>query len=156
MKILLLTFATVALATAADPFSGTWTPNVDNWKLSPGAPERRKHEVITLESVGKDKYRAITRVDGKPTEAEPPIWNVDGKDHEVKNANGIPTSLKWQRIDDRHLRMIVKSSKGAAVVDYVVSTDSRTLTVTRKGSGATSGRTLDELLVYDRRSPEGN
>jgi hypothetical protein len=153
MRLLVLTFATVTLAFAVDPFPGTWKPNVEKWKLSPGAQERLKQEVITFESAGKDQYRAIIRLDGKPTEEQTVVWVIDGKDHEFKN--GQPGSAKWQRIDERHVRVTVKSAKGTAVSDYVVSADNNTLTVTRKGTGATSGRTLDELLIYDRQPSEG-
>jgi len=96
---------------------------VEKWKLSAGgvSPERRKQEVITFESVGKDKYRETIKVNGKPTETEPSIWDVDGTDHEFKIADGLSGSVNWQRIDDRHLRTTVNSVKGIAVSDYVVS-----------------------------------
>lgn len=55
-----------------------------------------------------------------------------------------------ERIDERHLRSTTSDAKGKAVFDYVVSADGKTLTVTRKGVGLTSGRQLDELLVYDK------
>jgi hypothetical protein len=41
---------TTGLGFAADPFVGTWKPKVEKWKLSAGAPERRKQEVITIAS----------------------------------------------------------------------------------------------------------
>jgi hypothetical protein len=134
-------------AFAADPFVGTWKPNVEKWKLSPGAPERRKSEVITFESAGKDKYRlTTTTLDGKATDIAPETLIVDGK--EQKDDNGV--TAKFQRIDSSHVRMTLKSTKGTAVIDWVASPDGKTLTVTRKGTGATSGRPLDEFLVYDK------
>jgi len=72
MKKLFLILATTSLAFAADPFVGTWKPELTRWKLIPGAPERRKQEVITLELTGKERYRnTITTLDGKRTETQP-------------------------------------------------------------------------------------
>src|SRR5580704_13532258 len=37
-RIAVLTLLAAGLALAADPFVGTWKPNPDKWKDSPGAP----------------------------------------------------------------------------------------------------------------------
>src|SRR5262249_1540193 len=118
-------------AFAADPFVGTWKPNVEKWRLSADAPERRKSEVITFESVGKGQYRqTITTLDGKATNAtytQPDVWHVDGR--EYKFDGGI--TRKAERIGLRHFRMTASSGKGKGVFDYVVSADGKTLNVTR-------------------------
>ena len=58
-----VTLLTVSLcsAFAADPFVGTWIPKGEEWKSSPGAPERRKSESITIETTGKNAYRFTRR-----------------------------------------------------------------------------------------------
>ena len=122
-------------AFAADPFVGTWKPNVDKWKLSSGAPERRKSELITFESAGKDQYRRIiTTLDGKATSSaniQPEVCIVDGKEitidvgfkSKASNAstNGILGSLP-------------QTAREMRLLDYVVSAEGKTLTVIRKGT----------------------
>ena len=133
---------------AADPFVGTWKPDMEKWKLSPGASERVKSEMIIIEATGKEKYRrsARTIVDGKATAAPPDDWIVDGKKHSLLDG----TKLTIQRIAERHLTMAVSGPKGSTVDEWIVSPDGRTLTQTRKGTGLNSRRPLDELLVYSK------
>jgi hypothetical protein len=140
-----VTALTVSMsAFAVDPFVGTWKPNVEKWKLSPGAPEQRKSQMITIETKGKNQYHITTKTaDGK---ANPGVWMVDGEEHQLADGD----TRKIERINERHLRMTVSGPKGSTVNDWIVSPDGKTLTNTRKGTGTTSGRPLDELLVYDK------
>jgi len=134
---------------AADPFVGTWKPDLTQWKLSPGAPEDRKHQVITFELAGQNQYREIiSTVDGSPTDSPLLIWiwDVDGNEH----LDPVGLRVRIEHVDDRHLRQTAKGPKGTSVWDFVVSADSTTLTVVRKGTGTTSSCTLDELLLYQR------
>lgn len=137
-------------AFAADPFVGTWKPDVEKWKLSPDAPERRKSELVVLESVGKDKYRITwTKLDGNAADTPPAIWTIDGKEHnEHEPGNGV--IVRFQRVGDRHLKETAVGPKGSSVFEWIVSPDGNALTYTRKGTGTTSGRPLDEVLVYSR------
>ena len=75
-------FGFTSVLLSADPFAGTWKPNVSKWKLSPGAPERRKLEIITIEVIDKDRYRqTITTTDGSVSaNPGPVVWQVEGKD----------------------------------------------------------------------------
>ena len=131
-------------AFAADPFVGTWKPQVEKWISSPGAPDRKRSESITIETTGKNEYRfTTTTLDGKATAQ---VFLVDGKDHKV--AEGL--TYKMERIDERHLKETDIHSKGSGLFDYVVSPDGNTLTLTRKGIGLNSGRKLDELYVYSK------
>ena len=133
---------------AADPFVGTWKPDVQKWRRSPGGSEHVKSEMFIIEATGREKYRrsARTIVDGKATAAPPDDWIVDGKKHRLLDG----TELTIQRMAERHLTMAVSGPKGSTVDEWIVSPDSRTLTQTRKGSGLNSGRPLDELLVYSK------
>jgi len=70
---------------------------------------------------------------------------LDGKEYQT----GTMT-IVGQRIDERHFKETAKGEKGISVIDYVVSADNKTLTVTRKGAGTNTGRTLDEVHVYDK------
>jgi hypothetical protein len=90
-KILLCVLAFLGSASslrAADPFVGTWKPDVEQWKLSPGAPEQRKSTMITFEATEKNGYRlTATTFDGKPTNDPPQVLLVDGKEHKLPNGN---------------------------------------------------------------------
>jgi len=70
---------------------------------------------------------------------------LDGKKYQM----GMMT-IVGQRIDERHFKETAKGKKGTSVIDYVVSADGKTLTVTRKGTGTNTGRTLYEVHVYDK------
>jgi hypothetical protein len=149
-KLLLALVATATLALAADPFLGSWKPNLENWKLSPDGPERRKLEIITVESAGRDSdHYIVSRPDLKAADTQPRIWIVDGKEHEDQRL-GVAGTNKMERISERHLRTTIKSAERAAVYDWVVTADGKTLTVTRKGTGIGTGRKLDEFLVYNK------
>ena len=54
------------------------------------------------------------------------------------------------RIDRRHLRNTVKGPKGTLISDWLISADGKTLTNTRKGNGTSTGRPIDEVLIYDK------
>ena len=114
----------------------------------PDGNERRKQEAITVESAGKDKYHVIVSGPDRKA-AEPRIWIVDGKEHEEQPL-GVAGTNKMERISERHLRTTIKSAERAAVYDWVVTADGKTLTVTRKGTGIGTGRKLDEFLVYNK------
>jgi len=146
----LMLFA-AGLALAADPFVGTWKPNPDKWKDSPGAPTSRKSEVLKLEALANHYRQTQYNLDGKPvmradgkTLATADFF-LDGKEYQT----GMMT-IVGQRIDERHFKETAKGEKGTSVIDYIVSADGKTLTVTRKGTGTNTGRTLDEIHVYDK------
>jgi len=147
-RIAALAFLGAGIALAADPFVGTWKPNLAKWHDSPDGPSPRKTEVSTWELVGKDTYRvSFLAPDGKVAKrsngqlaTEDRIF--DGKDHD----GAVP-----ERIDERHLKSTVKGAKGTSLNDFQVSADGKTLTITRKGTATSTGRPLDgEVWVYDR------
>jgi hypothetical protein len=146
-----LTLFAAGLALGADPFVGTWKPNPDKWKDSPGAPKSRKSEVLKLEALANHYHQTQYTLDGKPvmqadrkTLATSDFF-LDGKEYQT----GTMT-IVGQRIDERHFRETGKGRNGTSIIDYVVSADGRTLTVTRKGTGTNTGRPLDEVHVYDK------
>ncbi len=136
------------LGFAADPFVGTWKPNLDKWKDGPGGPSPRKSEPWTWELIGKDQYRvSYLTADGKVAVGfnGTPVTEIrifDGKEH-----NGAIA----QRIDERHLKSTVKGPEGTSMNDFLVSEDGKTLTIARKGTGGSTGRSVDgEVFVYDK------
>jgi hypothetical protein len=139
-KLLLIFVIATTFCLAADPFVGTWRPNLEKWKGS----EDMKSEVLTFEATGKDQYRLIGTRDGKPTGNPPVVWIVDGKERKEDE-----TTSKIDRIDDHHLRVQRSSSVGNVVNDWVVSPNGKTVTVTRKGIGQ-KGQSVDTLWVYDK------
>jgi hypothetical protein len=149
MRIWLTVLIPVSLALAADPFVGRWKPDVAKWTLSPGAPPSRAKETITIESAGKNRYRTSYTVE-EGTERELDVWHLDGKEHTQVLANGTSVTAKAERVSNDRIRMTIKGPKGTANTEWSVSTDGKTLTLTRKGAASTSGRELDETLIYTR------
>jgi hypothetical protein len=148
-KAILLAF-TAAFCLAADPFAGTWkAAQPDKWKISPGGKaEERKSLLVTTELIAKNKYReTTTTLNGKPVDDQPPFTYVrDGKERKTINNS----TVKYELIDERHGRATIKGEKGTVVDDLVVSPDGKTATVTRKGTGPTTGRAIDEQFFYER------
>jgi hypothetical protein len=154
-RLLLMLVSTAAVCLGSDPFVGTWRPaEFEKWKISPGGTaEERKSRMFSLESAGKDSYREIvTTLDGKTVISGPTIVGFDGSTR--KDASkGI--TLKPERIDERHTRITAWGSKGTSFDDYVVSPDGQIQTITRKGNGASTGRSLDELFIYKKEPAKG-
>ena len=151
-RIAAFTLITTSLAFAADPFVGTWKPDLEKTKfISPQPSEANRRRVVKWEAPGKDTIRlswtvdgnVATRISGKPT--EPVDMILDGKEHGTA-ADGFRTAT---RMDERHVRITVRSASGSIQNDDVVSEDGKTLTMTRKGK-TEGGRTVDEILVYNK------
>ncbi len=143
-----------SLALAADPFIGTWKSDPSKAKPSPGSASFRSDGIMTWNAVTKDHYQeSWTSKNGQPavTPTGEPARVVDiyldGKDHGA-GGNGVVSIAV--RTDERHVRMTVRGPKGTTVTDDVVSADGKTLTVTRKGTGANNGRVLDEVFVFTK------
>jgi hypothetical protein len=141
-----------SLAFAADPFVGTWKPDLEKTRfIKPQPNESNRRRVVKWEATGKDTFRLSWTVDGKVAtrasgnETEPVEMFLDGKEH-GSVADGFRTAT---RIDERHVRIIVRSASGSIQNDDVVSGDGNTLTITRKGI-TEAGRPVDEILVYTK------
>jgi hypothetical protein len=150
MKKAIMLALAAALCFAADPFVGTWkAARLDQWKISPGGrAEERKSLLVTTELTSKNTYReTATTLNGVPVDSEPPFtYKLDGKEHKGSNNNFV----RYELIDQRHYRITTRSEKGTVVDDLVVSPDGKTATVTRKGTGPTTGRQIDEQFFYER------
>ena len=141
-KLLLALTATATLVLAADPFLGSWKPNLEKSKVSPGQLERLKKEVFTIEPAGKDTYHVyIHRADQK-TNPKPKIWIADGKEHQEQDWP-VGATMKVERVGERHLRTNFKSGDAVVVWDWTVTPDGETLTGAPK-SGP------QEFIVYNK------
>jgi len=139
-------FAT-GLAIAADPFVGTWKPDLSRWSDSPGAPESRKSQMLKWEASGSDRYRITTLAsDGRPVSSVDVL--LDGKEHQVSDTD--KDLYKAQRLSATSIQVSVKGTEGATLLSYSVSADGRFLTHSRKGTGTNSGRQIDETHVYGK------
>ena len=147
LRAAVLALLAAGIAVAADPFVGTWKPNLDHWKDNPGSPESRKSQMPKWEAAGKDAYRiAFLASDGEPVNSLDMI--LDGKERQASATD--KDLVTAHRLSNTHIRVSVGGSKGAVTNDYVVSADGKVLTITRKGTGTTNGRQVDEIHVYDK------
>ncbi len=152
-RIAAFTLMAASLAFAADPFVGTWKPDLEKTKyISPGPAEAQRTRYMVIESTGADSRRiSYFFASGKPdmTPSGKPIvidLVADGKERSTEGG-GVRSSV---RVDERHLRNTSKSSKGTTVTDVVISADGKTMTETRKGTGFNTGRPVDEFLVFTK------
>jgi hypothetical protein len=150
IKLTLMFAVATTLCLGADPFVGSWKPSdVEKWKIGAGGnTDTAKSRIVTVESVGKNYRLTYSALDGKPTADQPDVNIFDGKPH--PRTNNVEGTIKWERIDDYHHRQTLTGPKGRVVVDYTISPDGKTQTATRKGVGATTGRQVDELLIWAR------
>lgn len=141
-----LAFAAVAFA---DNNVGTWKLNLAKSSFSPGpAP---KSQMLKIEAWGDDglKYAADgVGPDGKPTHAEFQA-KFDGKDVPFKG-NPDADTLAYKRVDANTIQATTKmKGKTTITAKVVVSKDGKTRTLTQTGTDA-QGRTVKNVLVYDR------
>ena len=149
MRLWLTALIPLALAVSADPFVGKWKPDVEKWKLSPGSPASRAKDTITIDAGGKNQYRTSYNA-GEGTEREIDVWHLDGKEHTQVLANGTSITAKTERVSNDRIKRTLKGPRGTAVSEWSISPDGKTMTVTRKGTGSTTGRPLDETLIYTK------
>lgn len=143
-QVCILMVMAAALGFGSDSYCGTWKANPVKTKLSPGSPELRKSELMTIDDMGPDQYRVTrTTSDGK---SDSYGLMFDGKEHTGKQGS----YAVGMRLAKRQLRNTLKGPKGMLVSEWVVSADGTQLINTRKGNGTATGRPIDEVFVYDR------
>ena len=127
-------------AWAADPFVGTW-------KLNPEKSRGRASYTPTakIETIDSNSYRITISATGT---GKPFSFAVvlDGKEHPYEEGGTHVAS----RINERHFVGTINGENGSVSTDYEVSPDLKTLTVTRKGTGGSSGRKIDEVISFNR------
>jgi hypothetical protein len=142
-----------SLAFAADPFVGTWKPDLEKSKfLSPAPSKEYQSRIHKIELVGPDTRRSswftpegqpATAANGQPVTVPDRI--LDGKEHIGTDGFAYTAAL----LGDRHVRITARNSRDVIVTDAVISADGRVMTVTVKGVSA-AGRKMDDVLVYTK------
>ena len=139
----------VTAQTTPDPAHGVWTLNVAKSTFSPGpAP---KSGTVTYSAAGAGTKVAVDLVAGDGTKVH---WeytaDYDGKDYPVKgNPDADTASLK--RINATTVEIQnKKGGKNTLLNTRVFSADSKTLTVTTKGTNG-QGQATDNLQVFERK-----
>jgi hypothetical protein len=147
MRLCLTLFVSATLAVAADPFVGTWKPDLRKWKLVSDAPEAKEH-VYTIAAAGKDTYRTMITEEGK--EAITYVLPVDGKERTEESPGIGLVTTKSERLGNGHFKMILSGPKGTMFRDLRVSSDGKTLTISKHGTGLRNGIAFNETLVYTK------
>jgi hypothetical protein len=144
-----LPFAIVVAAQAADPLSGIWELNVTKTKFSPPSAGL-KSQTRNYQVKGDREIAHHTGVDaqGQPVTVNFTI-TYDGKDHPYKGPDW--DALAVRRVD-AYTTSFTQSRGGKVVLSGMrtVSKDGRTLTITSKGTNA-KGEQLDHVMVFDKR-----
>src|SRR5262245_697280 len=136
MRPFLLLLGTATLALALDPFVGIWKPDLAKWKLVADAGKPQEH-VYTIEAAGKHAYRTMIAEDGK--ERVWNVWPVDGKER-TEETPGIGTvRITSERLANGHITMTLSGPTGRMLRDIRVSSDGKTLTISKGGTGLANG-----------------
>jgi hypothetical protein len=148
--ILLALFAAAAgLRAADDPMVGSWKLNVAKSKFSPGPGiQEETNQVEPYGGNGIKLTAEITKADGtKVTESY--AGTFDGKGFSVGgDANVDMAYLK--RINAHTMERInKKAGKPTTMMQYVVSKDGKTKTVTITGTTA-QGQPVHTVLVFEK------
>lgn len=124
--------AATLLATALDPFTGTWKLNLAKSKLSPPVP---RSVVSYIECDGKSVSVREEIVDANGQHQTATVKAAfDGKDYPIVGSP-LADAVSYQRVDSHTLKGT--SKKGGMVLVYetvVISPDGRTMTATYSGA----------------------
>jgi Flp pilus assembly protein CpaB len=135
-------------AQATDPRIGTWKLNAAKSKYDPGPPPQSltvkvepagQGEKVTAEFVNADGTRATTVYTA----------NFDGKDSPLTGSQ-LANTVALKRTDARTtVRTDKKDGKVVQTLTRVVAQDSKTMTVTVKGTNA-QGQAVNNVIVFDK------
>jgi hypothetical protein len=142
---LVLTAATVAVW-AADPVLGTWKLDAAKSTYKPGPPPASQTRVYEATPEGVKVTIVTTDASGKSTTVEHPA-NFDGKDYPL-TGSGPAYAISLKRIDDYSSESTLKhASKTIGTAKRVVSSDSKTMTVSYRGLDG-QGRQVDNVAFF--------
>ena len=115
-------------AIAADPLVGTWKPNPDKCKISPGSSGARLRRIVRFEMVGENHYRMfLYTLDGKPASDAKgnatPLSELllDAQDHRISDGN----ARTCRRIAEGRFTCSETGKAGTTVSETWVSADGR-------------------------------
>ena len=128
-------------------FVGTWKLNLAKSKFTPGPGPKSQTRTWTAD--GKVSAKGLNP-EGKPLAYAYPVTG-DGKDYPTTGA--VPNSadtISSKRIDGNTIEAhFSRGGKPSDTTTFVVSKDSKVLTITAKGT-LPDGKPLDDLLVFDK------
>jgi hypothetical protein len=147
--LLAFVFAAGSLVLAQDnPFVGTWKLNVAKSKYNPGPPPQS--QTRTWDASGKVSVEGIGAT-GKPTSYGYTV-NGDGKMYPTMGA--VPNTadkISSKRLNpNRFQANFTKAGKHVETATFTVSNGGKTLTITAKGLIPGSGKTFNNVLVWDK------
>lgn len=145
--VLASALAATLLATAPDPFTGTWQLNLAKSKLSPPVP-RSVVSYIECDGTSVSVREEIVDANGQRQTATVKAA-FDGKDYPIVGSP-LADAVSYQRIDSDTLKGT--SKKGGKVMVYetvVVSPDGKTMTATYSGADA-EGQQVTGTAVFEK------
>jgi hypothetical protein len=140
--------AATPLATAADPFTGTWTLNLSKSMLPPPVP-RSIVSHIDCDAKSVSVREEIVDASGQRQTATVKAA-FDGQDYPIAGSP-VVDAVSYQRIDSHTLKGTSKKAGKVLVYETViVSSDGKTMTATYSGAD-TGGRQVTGTAVFDKR-----
>ena len=133
---------------APDPAIGIWKLNVgeSTFKIVP-AP---KSTIMKIEAWEDGLKISADTIDAQGNKLHPEVaYKFDGKDYPMKGSP-LADTVSAKRINERAVENVWKKNGEVTVtLRAVISVDGGTITLKRTGKNA-YGRTVDEVLVYER------
>jgi hypothetical protein len=131
---------------AADPFLGTWKFNPQKSKVD--NPSNFKNHRQIIEAVGPNSQRITNTADGPDGKERKTVQIIvsDGKEY-TSSSGAVMTS---ERVDEHHIKLTLKKDDRSQTVDASISDDGKTMSLHYTGQGLGTGRSLDEIEVFDR------
>ena len=146
--LVLAALASTSTLLAANASIGTWKYNPAKSKFSPGPPY--KSRTVKVEAHGEGIKVTVEGVSGDGSKhGYSYTANFDGKDNPVTGSSMID-AVAYKKIDDNTYEGT--SKKAGNVVSNVriaVAKDSKSMTVSVKGTNA-KGEAVSDVIAYDR------
>jgi len=149
-SLMILVLAALATSTllAANASIGTWKYNPAKSKFSPGPPY--KSRTVKVEPHGEGIKVTVEGVSGDGSKhGYSYTANFDGKDNPVTGSPMID-AVAYKKIDDNTYEgTSKKAGKVVSNVRIAVAKDSKSMTVSVKGTNA-KGEAVSDVIAYDR------
>jgi len=148
--LLLLILGVAIVASAADPFLGTWKINLAASTYSPRAAPASQTRVYTEEPDGAIKV-TIRTVDAKGHSTIIEVAaNYDGKDYPVTGDSHVD-AMSLKKINEYKAESNLMHGKTVvATILREISKDGKRMTITYKGADEDQGLQVNNTVVYDR------
>ena len=146
--LVLAALASTSTLLAANASIGTWKYNPAKSKFSPGPPY--KSRTVKVEPHGEGIKVTVEGVSGDGSKhGYSYTANFDGKDNPVTGSSMID-AVAYKKIDDNTYEgTSKKAGKVVSNVRIAVAKDSKSMTVSVKGTNA-KGEAVSDVIAYDR------